>query len=170
MAKYPAISDNVNVQAFYELMRLRGESHAIAEMCALRQPCGASNTDRAFWQGYWNQFANDPTYGEFARRKAKAAGVDIKGKIYQHGLADEPGDPKAWVSDLGDAKRRVKEMGASCDALGIKRRYLPEPKPMRVADDLVHAEMARRIERQPHLRKQLPKLKEQVREAITPII
>lgn len=143
---YPIISAAPSVQRTYEAMRARGESHRLAEMLATGTP-PMSNTDREFLEGHCNgsQFANEEEIGEVYRRRARAAGVDPKGKVYLSGLARFPGDPEAWVDGRGDVQRRLEERGwGSEGSVTVKPRdpVAPSPSP-KVADDLVDDEVGR---------------------------
>lgn len=101
-------------------------------------------TDTTFYAGVkmeGGQFDNycRPLYTQ----PAKDAGVSINGKHYQHGLARFPGDPEAWVDNLGDVKRILEKRGHGCEELGVKP-HDPEPTkrpPMskKIVDDCLAA-------------------------------
>lgn len=149
--KYPVISSNPEIQRRYMVMRSEGTSHRLAEMFALQQP-PMSNTDREFLEGHanGNQFEKTPHIGDWYKRQARQAGVDVKGKVYLSGLADYPGDPEAWVSDRSDAQRLVEKRGWECEgAVNVKARPTGESKPVGLAEDLIQAEMATRLEAHP---------------------
>lgn len=117
------------------------------------------------------QFANDPlamkTYVESARR----AGVSIEGKTYQHGLAAYPGDPRAWVDDLGDAKRLAEERakeGMSCPALGVKGRQIEPKESIGVDPTLVEERLNRMVARGELHESEKDKKREAVADMMTP--
>jgi hypothetical protein len=168
LTKLPTISVDPGIQRFYEAMRARGESHFIAEMCALRQSPGTNYTDQAFMEGIATRepFEHSPEYAAMAKRKAKAAGVSTAGKRYFHSLAECPGDPKAWVGDTGEMKRRIEQIGFTHDDGGlvnVKRpKYQPEPKKAPVRESIVQREMAKEIARNPGLVKKKNEVREKV--------
>lgn len=138
---YRRVSPDFSVQVRYEVMRIRGESHNMAETLALRT-FPATRTDREFNLGRCNgnQFEGKPGLGDHYRHLAEQAGVSTTGKYYQHGLASFPGDPTAWVSDKADVLRVAKEKGFKVSG---QVEYDPgerEPEPdVVIADDLVEA-------------------------------
>lgn len=149
---YPTVSSSPAIQAFYEQMRRRGESHMIADMLAHQQG-PTLKTDTTFFSDNANgkQFANDPKRGERYRKVAERLGGSVKGKKYLSTLAEFPGDPRAWVDTVGDIRRVCEERGYNCEDLGIKAEVKEEPKPVRLAPDLVDKHVKR-------YRKQDPKL------------
>lgn len=138
--QWPKISDDVATQRLYEESRAGGNSHNIAEIVATQQSPGMVGTDNAWWSGRWNEVERDPVLQEYARH-AEASGVSTSGKVYISQLADDAGDPTAWVSDQGDAMAVAKRKGIGVQ-IGMKKQSLPSydpgpPQPYRVADDLV---------------------------------
>lgn len=113
---YPVVSTDPLAQARYEAMRATGQSHRFAEMAALRVFPGVM-TDSVFLEGHCNgsQFAGQEKIGDHYRKIAEDAGQDVKGKVYISGLAQFPGDPRAWVDGRGDVKRLCEERNWSCD-------------------------------------------------------
>ena len=103
-----------SVQAHYRRMVEAGQNPRFAEMCALQSPPGTQGTDRAFMEGRYNNQQLDamPTrQAKYVAEEAKAAGINISGKYYCGGIADQRGwrDPKAWVSGNDDVLRVAKE-------------------------------------------------------------
>lgn len=96
----------------YELCLKNGCSPRLAEMLAERKAPLARTNDE-FMRGTCNgkQFEGDERRGEIYRKRAEAGGVSITGKKYIHGLARFPGDPEAWVSSDGEARRRAESRG-----------------------------------------------------------
>jgi hypothetical protein len=147
------ISDDPEVQSAYEAMVAAGESHSIAELLALRTFPGIKGTDAVFMEGRkldGSQFQGQDLVASHHLKKARDAGVNPVGKHYLGGLADHPGDPRAWVSGLGDVRRVCEERGWSCDgavkvdAPKYADGYVP-PDRYAPADDLVEAEVRARI-------------------------
>lgn len=166
------LAERMDQQAAYVAMRMDGESHTLAEMFALQEP-PMSNTDREFLEGHCNgnQFADQPHVGDYYAAKAKAAGVDITGKVYMSGLATEPGDVRAWVSGRGDVERIARERGMSVQgSVNVKAEDLgPPPEDVTVADDLVDEQVRSRVEDSPELALRDPgELRAEVREAMKP--
>lgn len=172
--RFPTISADPTIQDAYEGMRRRGESHNLAEMLAL-QAVPQIVTDNTFLTGHANgsQFEKRPEMGDFYRRRAEAGGQNVKGKVYLSGLAEYPGDPRAWVSGRGDVQKVCEERGYGCDgAVTVKRdRSVEPPPPVDVADDIVdeHAQMI--VAKEPERGRTPEKkaeLKEQVRQRLKP--
>ena len=138
VAAYPIISDIPEVQQHYECCRAEGTSHSLAEMFALQVP-PQSNSDREFLlamrQGRESQFRDGSPRAEHIRRRAEEAGINTRSGVYvpelcRHISVDGggPGDPMAWVSDLGEARKRVEELGMSCQGrLNVKGREMETP-------------------------------------------
>lgn len=130
-------------RAHYNLCISQGTCHALAEMFALGQP-PQSNTDREFLMGTENgrQFEHSPEMGDHHAALAREAGVDITGKVYKAGLAEYPGDPRAWVSGRGDVLRILNERGWGCEgAVNVPVTNIAEPTGGGLSPDLVEAEV-----------------------------
>lgn len=114
------------------------QTSRLEEILETRQaPC--ARTDATFLRGHCNgsQFEHVPHIGDMYRRIAERAGVDPKGKVYKAGLADFPGDPRAWVDGRGDVLRVAEEKGLHCRGAV---NYTPEPTPPKevpLAPDIV---------------------------------
>lgn len=97
--KYPVVSMNPTVQREYVGMRLRGQSHTIAEMLALRVTPGlrtdatllaAVNTGKADFSFDQKNLHSDAVTGTANR-------LGVHPKQYDPTLADYAGDPKAFL-------------------------------------------------------------------------
>lgn len=146
----PVVSESDAIQEAYVSMRLDGQSHNWAEMCAHRQAPGTKNSDRTFQEGIGaGQFLDKmPPMIRKARMAAyeKATGRKVpEGARYLSTLARFPGDPKAWVTDVGEAKARFKEFGKGCEDLGIEARELPPPPKVRIAEDIVQRHLQKAV-------------------------
>lgn len=166
------ISDDPEVQRHYEKCLRAGTSPKLAEMFALAAP-PQSNTDREFLAGHCNgnQFEKTPGLGDFYAKHASLAGVDVTGKVYLGGLAEYPGDPKAWVSGRGDVQKVVEERGWSCRGLvNVKGRSdEPPPAAIDVAPDVVERAVMKEVEENPGLLEKDPgELRHEVKEKIKP--
>lgn len=149
------ISDDPEVQARYEAMRLAGETHAMAELLALRAFPGINGTDKAFNRGRanGNQFGSCPGLGDYYKRIAESAGVSVAGKYYCHGLGRYPGDPKAWVSDTSDVLRIARERNLNIDGIVTHRGHDVEPAPdVPLAPDLWERETQAILAEDPDMR------------------
>jgi hypothetical protein len=142
--KLPRISKDAKVQAAYAAMRRAGESHTLAEMLALKRFPGVKS-DSVWNEGRCNgnQFEKCPALGDHYRRVAESEGVSIVGKTYLSGLADYPGDPRAWVSDRHDVLAIAKERNYTCRGYVEHEGHDVEPMPdVPIAPELVEREVA----------------------------
>lgn len=172
---YPTISSNQNVQAAYERMRRRGESHSIAEMLATRTSPGGV-TDDSFMRELSrnNQFARIPQVRENCIKRLREAGGSPVGKEYVPGLARFPNDPEAWVSSKSEMVKKIESRGWTCDGdVKVKRAegcHDPGP-PIAVADDILE-ERVKQVAAVDPGKVATPtkrrELKEQIKETIKP--
>lgn len=76
-------------------------------------------TDSTFFAGVGTldkQFADDPAGLARIVAKAKAKGyTPMPGDFYQPGLADDEGDPQAFVKSRGEVQERCIERGVPCE-------------------------------------------------------
>lgn len=138
-AEYPRVSRHDDEQAAYVAQRLDGAAHRLAEMLATATPPGAM-TDREFLYGHCNgnQFEATPEAGDAYRRVAEANGQDTTGKVYVSGLAEYPGDPRAWVSGRGDVARVLDERGWGAEgAVSRPVTRVGEPMNCALAEDII---------------------------------
>lgn len=152
---WPVISSDQEVQDHYEECRANGCTHTLAELLALG-PKGhlpSLMTDAVFLESHCNgnQFEKTPHLGEFYKHQAKAAGVNTHGAVYLSGLAEYPGDPKAWVRGRGDVEAVLKERGWSGEgAVNVKA---PAPiaatKEIAVGEDIIRDEVSKRLASHP---------------------
>lgn len=92
-----------------------------------------------------DQFHGDPKVQDAYIGNAKRAGVSIQGKQYQGGLADYPGDPNAYVSDMNELRAKIKAKGAACETFGIKGREVEPQQSVAVGEDILKREVRKRI-------------------------
>lgn len=123
------VSKDPEVQAFYEAMRLSGESHNLAECLALKK-FPSFTSDDIFIKGTLCSDRGKVGPEElWLKQKAEAVGVSTTGKMYMRGLADYPGDPTAWVSDSHDVLEVARRKNYSVDGLVKYRAHEVEPMP-----------------------------------------
>lgn len=169
-ANWPIISDDPYIQEHYEECRNQGTSHNLSEMFASGQTPGAM-TDSVFLEGHanGNQFEGQEHIGDFYKREAKIAQVDVKGKVYLSGLAQYPGDPRAWVSGRGDVQRLCEERGWDADgAVKVRAGRREAPETVALAEDIVLKETEKLIEKEPELGRNIEEVKDKVRKKHTP--
>jgi hypothetical protein len=127
----------------YMAMRLDGESHNMAIVLASRQFPGVK-TDSTFNEGRCNgnQFESNPARGDYYRRIAESAGVNVTGKTYLTSLAEFPGDPEAWISDRHDvlavAERKGLRVEGAVNYTPPERAPLPD---IEIAPDIIDREV-----------------------------
>lgn len=114
------------------------------------------------------QFAGgDPRAREQYLAPAREAGVSINGKIYQHGLARFPGDPRAWVSSRDEVKKRVQEMGGECEELGVKAEPQAPKKSVPIGEDILNREVRDLLKAGVITKKQAVKERGEIADSIT---
>jgi hypothetical protein len=171
LAKYPTISDDLDIQLRYEDMRRHGQSHSVADMLAHQRP-PQSDTDVEFMRSTENgrQFQDKPQIGHAYAEEALAAGINIKGKKYLSQLAEHPGDPRAWVGSKGEVAQLCEERGYSCDGkVKVKspRREAPT-KAVDVAPDILRSEVGKELSKIKDVRDvKVPDLVQQVKAKLT---
>jgi len=106
-------------------------------------------TDTTFMANRKDGLEHMPSMRKQAYAKARAAGVNPTGKVYCSGLCPlgESLSPKAWISSKDDARKRIREMGATSESLGVKGPAPSAPKPYRVADSIVQGEVEKIVAR-----------------------
>lgn len=170
-AQWPEVSDDPAIQRFYEDRREEGVGHLLADMMAhQRAPQAKDDTSwlavnsRAIGGGDLNSHARDH-HLEIAR----AAGVNTGGSVYMEDLASFSGDPKAWVANQSEYKRRLEERGDGwSDGTQVVKARESEPEPdIDVASDIVENRVLDMMDQNPEL-KATPELFEQAKQEIAP--
>jgi len=158
---YPIISDDPAVQAVYEHCREEGESHNMSKICALRQPPG-SCTNRELFAGVGtlaDQFDGDEKTLDYLCKVSESEGRRPNpNDFYQPGLADHPGDPKAFIQredGMGQIKKIAQQSGSGCRGLVNvapgPSRLEPLPGPP-LAPDIIKRGVDEMIRENPELR------------------
>lgn len=130
----PIIDPNPAIQAQYEYMRRNGESHNTAEMLAYRAaPSGRTDNDFFRGQGTLDaQVGDDPHYMQQITEGYRAAtgGQNPNPNYsYQAGLAQFPGDPKAFADSVGMVKRRAEQLNVNVEGFVTHRASEPIADP-----------------------------------------
>lgn len=151
---FPCVSFNPVVQSHYDLCRLEGTPHKLAEMFAF-QRAPAIETDTRWIDGHDQSVNPDSYYGHEVLAEAKKAGVNTSRAVYKSSLARYPGDPQAWVESRADCIRRAEALGLTLEG---EINYEPtqydppeESSSYRVADDIVEEHYQGAIEADPSL-------------------
>ena len=162
MATYPTISSNREVQARYEKMRAEGQSHAMAEMFAFRQPPGSANTDRAFQEGR----GNGQAIGELNPRLRKKLEVKYRRKFgrslpggaqYLSQAAKEAMDPTAVVETVGDVARLNETRRIEADS------HIPTPmNRKKLGGHILQRHMAKELRKPENFGKSPQELREKI--------
>lgn len=164
--KYPRVYADPQQQARYVKLRQAGNSDAFAQMLTEQRPPGIKGENARFLNGRQNG-EDIEDMSPLTRKKllenAKKAGVSVQGKRYISQLARRgvPCDPLALVSDLDDVKARARAMGRQVctmeQAQDMDYQGSP-PRSVALAEDIVQEEVAKRIAKDPSLKK-VPKAK-----------
>lgn len=143
---YPIVTDIEWRQRLYEQIRDSGESHNVAEMCALNEPCGLHGTDSINFKGVASA---DPLEGYHPmvraryEQAAREQGVDLNGKKLIGSMMRHPMDIKGAVFDSTvDLKKEIERRGweshGMVESKGVEPiGENPMDKPYRCADDIV---------------------------------
>ena len=170
---WPIVSDDRDIQAFYEARRREGVSHSLAEMFAFQQaPLPKDDTawlaanSKAIGGGDLNSHAR-----EYYQEVAKEHGVHTGGSVYMPDVASFAGDPEAWCANQSDYKRKLEKRGAgwSDGTQVVKARnddIEPEPD-VDVAPDIVENRVLDMMAANPEL-KPTPEVFEQAKDQIKP--
>jgi len=176
MAKYPSISSDPYIQGRYVSMRRNGESHMISEMLALQSAPRAKTDDTYFkiafdgrQQTLGEQFKGDEKVLDHVVKTAREHGYEPQyTDFYASGLAEFPGDPKAFIpasGGRGHIRRVCEERNMACHgAVNVKRRELENPpeKVTGLAEDLVQERVDAAIKADPSKAENLPGLREEI--------
>ena len=125
--------------AIYKQSIADGSDERFATMCALRQPPGSRNTDRAFCEGARRQMdgMNDDNRKKLMQ-VARAAGINPNGKFYKGSLG-RANDPAAWVTCADDVLAVCKARNYGCDGV-IKHTAVQKdtpPKRVPLGEDII---------------------------------
>ncbi len=133
-------------QRLYLHMIDKGESPMLAEMCALQQ-APQINTDDTWFAAFGDledQFKGDARGLKQITDSAQQHGYKpMPSDVYYHGLAEFPGDPKAFIAQAHGVKTHIRtvceERGCASKGLVNVKAREPETDPLDVsfvADDI----------------------------------
>jgi hypothetical protein len=166
---YPIISSDPTRQSFYVQMRKEGTSHNFAEMCALQQaPRCTTDVELFRGVGTLEKQIKHPVTLKRLIAAAKAKGYTPgPNDFYCDGLADDFGDPKAFIPPTGGRghiKKVCEERDVDCHGLvKVKRQFKSAPKPdVPLAENIIRAELEVLREKPEHARTPLPELRESI--------
>mgnify|MGYP006908267043 CR=1 FL=1 len=171
------VSDNPQVQVFFEMLVEQGQSESMAEILATRRPPRVE-TDREFFldhgmlaKQFQTHMKDNQKEMEYYLRVAKKMGHNPGANdVYVSSIARFPGDPEAFVPPTGGrghVKKVLEERGwASSGIVNTKYREPeedPREKAVPLSDRIVHGEMRKRIRENPdEARKDYDELKSEI--------
>jgi hypothetical protein len=153
LAQLEAEVDRAGVRAQFDKMVADGQGVEFAAMCALQQPPGSKNTDRAFQDGARRRMENMGAKTKDALLgAAQKAGINTAGKFYVGGLGRAQ-DPSAWVSTAQDVLDVCKKKNLNCEGVvNHKATFRDAPPPdVKLAPDLVREFAANAMDADPGL-------------------
>jgi hypothetical protein len=174
MTAWPRISDHQETQALYEESRAAGSSHAIALICATRQPPGAV-TDREFSRGIGTlaqQFDGEiPVLRQLVANARRNGYTPSDTDWYNPALVRPevgPGDPQAFIphdGGRGHVKRVCRKNGWPCEgavtvkATPVRPAGPPEPP---IAEDIMQRAIEQEIAKNPAKALKLGQLRQEI--------
>lgn len=129
-----------------------------AAMVATQIAPGTKGSDRAFMEGRLNnqQLDGMPVrQAKYVAKEARDAGINISGKYYCGGLADQRGwrDPEAWVSSNDDILRVARKRGKTVAGSVNYDAGPPQPPKRKVLSErIIKEEIAREKRLNPGLK------------------
>lgn len=143
---------------------------SFGEMCQNGTPPASMGTDRAFLQGRQDNhgLGDLPKWmQDSVLAKAKAAGIDISGKVYSPGFSRRGkgggSDPMAWVSDTHDMLSRAKKLNLNISGVvNYQGEEMPPPPDVPLSEKLIKANMQEYIAKEPEKARDLRELREEV--------
>lgn len=118
----------------YTPEELEAHKARFADMCESHVAPGGHGTDRSLMDcsSVINHGLTGPTFlQEYTVNRARAAGINITGKVYKSGLADYrgPACPDAWISSVSDVHAVAERRNLTVQGMvNHKGREVP-PKP-----------------------------------------
>lgn len=166
-----ADADACGGRALFERLLAEGKSPEAAAMYACQQAPGTRNTDRAFSQGQQRKMENmSPLVRSMLQKRAKAAGIDTRGKYYVGGPFGAH-DPRSWVTSAEDLLTVAKKNNLNIEGVlnhkADRTEAQPQPKPA-IAPDIVNTLAKKRLSADPALRERCknPKALGELKESI----
>lgn len=138
-----------------------------AEMCETRTAPNLNGVNENYLRGqvihhgigHLPMFMQQQIIGQ-----AKAAGIDITGKVYRAGLADRRGsaDPEAWVSDTGDVLAVCKRRNLSAEGIVNHKGHAVHTEDVPLADGIIKGLAREYVAKDPKLAKDPHELREMI--------
>lgn len=162
----PELASNPTALEFYLNRRCEGMSHNFAAMLACQRFPG-TKTEVMYFEG--RHTLADQFKGNEAQLEAVVAAAKAKGytpgthDVYEPGLADDLGDPKAFIKPSGgttELRRKLEANGKSCSGLvKVKGRAPrgPAEKPAALAPDIVQEIALRKAQENPDIKRMNPR-------------
>lgn len=146
----------------YEALLAAGNPPGFAAMLALQEPPGAKNTDRAFSQGQQRKMENmSPMLRGMLQKRARAAGIDTRGKYYVGGPFGAH-DARSWVTSAEDlmtvAKRNNLNLEGVLNHKADRTDVEPKAKPA-IAPNIVRQLERKALQADPALAERVKKNK-----------
>lgn len=144
------------------------DAKRFAEMVSTRRAPGLNGTDRAFLEGdviHHGLNNQAPFLQEQMVSQARKAGINITGKVYKAGLADQRGaaDPQAWVSGIDDVLAVCKAKNLNCrGAVNHKAHEVPPKPDVPLAEKLIQEQAAEYVAKDPSWKKKPQELRQMI--------
>lgn len=175
----PDVYGSLETLEFYVARREEGMSHNFAAMLACQRFPG-TKTEVMYFEGRHtlaNQFKGNEQQLEAVVAAAKARGYTPGTyDIYEPDLADDIGDPKAFIKPCGgltQVRQTCEENDLSCNGLYKRKRSTigqsADDKPVALAPDIVDSLVASKIVAEPGLAEKIkkdPRKLQEAREAV----
>lgn len=158
-------------RALFDRLIAEGKTPEAAAMYACQQAPGTKNTDRAFCQGQQRKMERmSPLVRGMLQKRAKAAGIDTRGKYYLGGLGERgkgPTDPASWVTCSDDVLTVAKAKNLNVEGVISRKAVQKEAAPPKpgLAPDIVNnlakqamakdPALAERVRKSRHARQEL---------------
>lgn len=144
------------------------DANRFAEMVSTRKAPGLNGTDRAFLEGdviHHGLQNQAPFMREHMVEQARKAGINITGKVYKSGLADQrgPADPMAWVGGTDDVLAACKAKNLNCrGSVNHKGHELPPKPDVLLAESLIKEQAAEYVAQNPEWKRKPEELRQMI--------
>lgn len=135
----------------------RKQEQEFVEMCRSRRAPMMKGSDRALLEGdiiHHGLQGHTDVMQEHMVKVARKAGINITGKVYKSGLADQrgPADPEAWVSSVDEIRDVCKRRNRHCRGIveNVGHEVAPTPD-VPLSDDLIRESVPEFLKTNPEL-------------------